>query len=66
MQLTINGETRECSEQLTIDLLLEQLKLPCDQVVVELNNEILTPKQLTDRQLKSGDTIELIQFVGGG
>ena len=66
MQLTINGEIREYPEQLTVNQLLQQLKLSPERVVVELNHGILSPDQHTATQLKPEDIIELVQFVGGG
>ncbi len=66
MKLIINGETKEYQEQLTVLQLLQQLTLPPEQVVVELNRAILLPDIHHTTELKSGDTIELVQFVGGG
>lgn len=66
MQLTINGRQREFTASITIAQLLQQLELPPERVVVELNQEILTAAAHTGTQLKDGDSLELIQFVGGG
>jgi thiamine biosynthesis protein ThiS len=66
MKLTINGESHEYHEQLTVTQLLSQLKLRPDQVVVELNRSILAPETHNNTELKTGDVIELVQFVGGG
>ena len=66
MHLSINGQSKEYSLPLTIVQLLHQLELTPARVVVELNREILTADKLADTELKDGDTLELIQFVGGG
>lgn len=66
MQLTINGTSKDFTDNLTLIQLLKNLGLPQDQVVVELNHQILTTEQFTEAELKSGDSLELIQFVGGG
>ncbi|HEY5673008.1 MAG TPA: sulfur carrier protein ThiS [Malonomonas sp.] len=66
MNLQINGQNREYPSPLTIVQLLDQLDLAIERVVVELNREILTADKLADTQLTDGDTLELIQFVGGG
>ena len=66
MKLTINGEAKEYREQLTVLQLLQLLTLSPEQVVVELNRDILLPEVHSTTGLKSGDTIELVQFVGGG
>ncbi len=66
MKLCINGQTREFATQLSIAQLLSELQLPAERVVVELNREILTADKHTETELKDGDTLELVQFVGGG
>ena len=66
MYLCVNGQSREFPQPLNVEQLLEQLELKPERVVVELNREILTADKYADIQLKDGDTLELIQFVGGG
>lgn len=66
MKLTINGKTNDYTEQLTVEKLLQKLNLAPDQVVVELNRNILTPDLHETSNLNDGDSLELVQFVGGG
>lgn len=66
MKITINGETKEYQKQLTVQQLLQQLKLQSNRVVVELNHSVLSPNNHNETELKNGDSIELVQFVGGG
>ena len=66
MKLTINGKSKEFPEKLTVQQLLQQLSLSPERVVVELNRHILSPDMHTNTALKAEDTIELVQFVGGG
>jgi sulfur carrier protein len=66
MQITINGKAKSFTDNITLTQLLEDLELQQDQVVVELNNQILTNQLFSATELKSGDNLELIQFVGGG
>ena len=66
MKLTINGKTKEYQETLTVQQLLQQLKLSPERVVVELNRNILSADMHNNTTLQSEDTIELVQFVGGG
>lgn len=65
MLLIINGQQREFDAPLTISRLLQQLELEPQRVVIELNRNILTA-EAHDTTLQEGDTLELIQFVGGG
>ena len=66
MRLIINGERKEYQEKLSVQELLHQLKLSPEQVVVELNRNILSPDMHKNTILKADDTLELVQFVGGG
>ncbi len=66
MNLCVNGQNRDYPATLNVEQLLATLELNRDQVVVELNREILIADKYVDIQLKDGDTLEIIQFVGGG
>ena len=66
MNLTVNGKSKNFSAPLNVGQLLTFLKLKHDQVVVELNREILTVDKYVDIELQDDDTLEIIQFVGGG
>lgn len=66
MQVTINGETRDIAEGLTIQALLEHLKLSPQATVVQRNDDIVDRDVYGTLQLEPGDTLELVRFVGGG
>jgi thiamine biosynthesis protein ThiS len=46
--------------------LLESLALDPPKVVVEHNSNIVRRTRLADTQLRDGDEVELVHFVGGG
>ena len=66
MQLTINGEARSFETPLTLGTLLDQLSLKQDRVAVEYNRALLPRSQWAATSLADGDTLEIVQFVGGG
>jgi thiamine biosynthesis protein ThiS len=66
MKLTINGQKKHIEGTDNLTQLLEQLQLSPQRVVVELNGSILTTDQHHGTVLQEGDTLELVQFVGGG
>jgi len=66
MNLTVNGQCKNFPAPLNVAQLLSQLELNLEQVVVELNREILTADKYVDIELQDDDTLEVIQFVGGG
>jgi len=66
MDLTVNGRKKEYQDKITVQQLLQLANIPPERVVIELNYSILSPDMHVSTELKHGDTIELIQFVGGG
>jgi sulfur carrier protein len=66
MQVVVNGESREITEQSTVKQLLDQLGLTGQLVAVERNHAIVPRAQHAETQLSDGDEIEVVHFVGGG
>jgi len=64
--VTINGDQRPLGEAKTLAELFEALGVPSHQKAVEKNGEIIPAPLWASTPLQPGDTIELIQFVGGG
>jgi sulfur carrier protein len=65
-RVTANG--REVQARLPCSLeefLLAQQLLP-RSVVVELNGEAVTPSEFSQRQIRSGDRLEIVKIVAGG
>lgn len=66
LEVVINGEPRAVPGPATLVDLLRHLDLDPRMIVVELNREIVRRPKLADHTLRSGDTIELVHFIGGG
>jgi thiamine biosynthesis protein ThiS len=66
MDIIFNGKAREIQDGICIQELLDQMQLDCMQVVVEHNKNIIPRQRLAETPLISGDTLEVIHFVGGG
>lgn len=66
MKLQINGEERSFSSTLTLAALIEQLGMRADRVAVELNKEIVARERWPATELREGDRLEVVHFVGGG
>jgi len=66
MTLTINGESRDFHNGITLAALVAQLGMKADRVAVELNLEIVPRPQWESTVLKNGDKLEIVHFVGGG
>ena len=65
MKFTLNGNSRDLPEGMTIHSLLSDLKLTPDKVAVELNRRLVRSEKY-DTPLKEGDVVEVVTFVGGG
>jgi len=66
IQVRVNGKDRDIEPGQTIHTLLESFELHPGMVVVELNKEILARDTYGAFEVRQGDTIELVHFVGGG
>lgn len=66
IEVTINGETRRLAPGRTVAELLSDLDLHPRLVVVEHNREILDRSRYGGAEVRDGDTLELVHFVGGG
>jgi thiamine biosynthesis protein ThiS len=66
MKLEINGDFREFNGPLTLSALVEILGLKPDRVAVELNRLIVARELWPKTDLREGDRLEMVQFVGGG
>ena len=66
MQIFLNGQSKDITEALTLEGLLNSLKLEPAHVAVELNQEIITKTAFAETDLKAGDKVEVVHFVGGG
>ncbi len=66
MHLTVNGNSHELDNNINLYQLLEQLKVSKGRVAIELNGKIVPKSQFSQRQLNNGDTIEIVQAIGGG
>ncbi|CAN7384816.1 sulfur carrier protein ThiS [Rossellomorea sp. LjRoot5] len=67
MELRINGQLVTVPETIaTIEDLLDHFKLKKRTIMVEQNHTILRKEEHEKAPVENGDSIELVQFVGGG
>ena len=67
MQVTVNGQKRELSPDVTTAAgLLAQLEIARERVAVVINENVVRRAELENAALTDGDTIEIITMVGGG
>ena len=66
MTIMVNGEPMELPEGLTLDGLLEQLKVRREYTAVALNREVWPKSRYADTVLEEGDRVEIVRPMGGG
>ena len=66
MDILVNGEPQQVTDDTTVTALLQQLNVRPERVVVEINLAILKRHQLATTMLQPGDRVEIVHFVGGG
>ena len=66
MQINVNGESIAVAENSNVTELIDQLNLSGSRIAIELNREILPRSSYETRMLQDGDTIEIVQAIGGG
>jgi thiamine biosynthesis protein ThiS len=66
LEIILNGEPRTVPGPATLAELLRHLELDPRSVVVELNRQIIRRGELDHTPLASGDSVEVVHFVGGG
>jgi sulfur carrier protein len=66
MQATVNGESTELPEGLSVAALLRHLGVRAERVAVERNGAVVKRDRHAEEMLAPDDVLEIVTFVGGG
>ena len=66
MTITLNGESLELAGPMTVGELLAHLKVDPRRVAVEHNLVVLKRASFDTAEVRDGDQVEIVNFVGGG
>ena len=66
MTLTINGDTHDLPDGMTVSALLAHLGLDPQRLAVERNRDLVRRATFDDVTLADGDALEIVTLVGGG
>lgn len=66
MRLIVNGDEQEAKKATTVADLLSDRGLSSTRVAVEVNERIVPRATHANHELKEGDVVEIVHFVGGG
>jgi thiamine biosynthesis protein ThiS len=64
--LLLNGERQEVANGLSLEQLVETLKLAPERIAIELNQSVVRRTDWSTLMLKESDRVEIVHFVGGG
>ena len=64
--ITLNGDSYQIDGDTPLTDLLERLKMRRGRVAVEINREIVPKANYDVTIVRAGDSVEIINFVGGG
>lgn len=66
MRISLNGKPADVEAGITIKKLLDTKGINPNVVACELNLKIIRRANLENTRLNEGDTLEVIQMIGGG
>ncbi len=66
MQIIVNGESRQVPDSFTAQKLIEDMGLAEQRLALEVNEEIVPKSQHSAFYFTAGDTVEIVNAIGGG
>jgi thiazole synthase len=67
MTLTVNNEKLHIDrDTLTIEAFLAERNIPTGSIVIAVNDDVVPRAEWGSRELKDGDTVDIVQAVSGG
>tara|TARA_Y100001936_G_scaffold158907_1_gene155326 strand:+ start:96 stop:314 length:219 start_codon:yes stop_codon:yes gene_type:complete len=66
IKIIVNGKQMQVIPKFSLKSLIVKLKMPLNKIAIELNRKIIDKKRISKIQLKNGDSIEIVHFIGGG
>lgn len=66
MKIRLNGKDHNLEDNITIWQLVNDLALDLDAIAIEQNMMIIPTSEYKQTTINANDSIEIVQFVGGG
>jgi len=66
IKITLNGEEKEITPDLSVKNLIETIELKSKMFVVEKNLKIVAKEDYENCIIQDGDQLEIVGFFGGG
>ena len=66
IKIKLNGKFKYVPENYKVSDLINDIKIPLKKVAIELNQEIMDKKKISETTLNKDEKIEIVHFIGGG
>ncbi len=66
IKITLNGKPQEVKSGMSVSDLLTKWKMRPELVTVEINEHILQKLDYDGTEIKNGDQVEFVFYMGGG
>lgn len=66
MNIILNGQKHNIESNITLKEILINLNIEQKNIIAEVNGEVVTKDDFSNKIINENDIIELIRFVGGG
>ena len=66
IEIIVNGDAHQVNPDARVTDLIKQLELAPERLAIELNLSILPRAKWAETELRLGDKLEIVHFVGGG
>ena len=66
MNIILNGQKYNIENNITLKQMLINLNIEQKNIIAEVNGEVVTKDDFSNKIINENDIIELIRFVGGG
>lgn len=66
MNITLNGQKHNIESNITLKEILINLNIEQKNIIAEVNGEVVTKDNFSNKIINENDIIELVRFVGGG
>lgn len=66
IEITVNGDSAELNEPMSITAFLEMKGFGGRSVAVAINSVVIRRAEFDETMISNGDTVEIVRPVGGG
>lgn len=66
MNIILNGQKHNIESNITLEEMLINLNIEQNNIIAEVNGEVVTKDDFSNKIINENDIIELVRFVGGG